>query len=88
MRYFDYSHRHGKELVLMLHPSEYDEIVTILTQLEPFPHGVVKNENRGFGSLLPHLFPSFTEMTFFSPVLYPVTWNIEKKILDGYMTTS
>lgn len=43
MRFFDYSHRHGKELVQMLHPAEYEEITTIFRRLDPFPHGAVKN---------------------------------------------
>ena len=43
MRFFDYSHRHGKELVQMLHPTEYEEITSILRGLEPFPHETVKN---------------------------------------------
>ena len=43
MRFFNYSHRHGKELVHMLHPTEYNEITSILTNLEPFPHGAEKN---------------------------------------------
>ena len=42
MRFFYYSHRHGKELVQMLHPKEYNEITSILTNLESFPHGAVK----------------------------------------------
>ena len=43
MRFFDYSHRLGKEPVQMLHPIEYQEIISILEHLEPFPHGAEKN---------------------------------------------
>lgn len=43
MKFFDYSHRLGKELVQMLHPVEYNEITSILRDLAPFSHGTKKN---------------------------------------------
>ena len=43
MKFYDYSHRHGKELVQMLHPTEYVEITSILSDLKSFPHGATKN---------------------------------------------
>lgn len=39
MKFFEYSHRHGKELLKLLHPTEYNEIIDILNGLAPFPHG-------------------------------------------------
>jgi len=39
----DYSHRHGKELLSLTHPAEYQEIQTILQSLKPFSHGDTKN---------------------------------------------
>lgn len=42
MRYTEYSHRHGKELLQVLHPEIVKEVEAILTELEPFPHGTKK----------------------------------------------
>ena len=42
MRYNDYSHRHGKELLHVLHPRILNEIQTILENTPPFPHGAEK----------------------------------------------
>jgi hypothetical protein len=42
MRLNEYSHRHGKELLQILHPEILKEIQTILTNLKPFPHGAKK----------------------------------------------
>ena len=42
MRYNEYSHRHGKELLEVLHPQLLKEIAGILHALEPFPHGAKK----------------------------------------------
>jgi hypothetical protein len=42
MRYNDYSHRHGKELLQVLHPDIFKEIETILSNTDPFPHGAQK----------------------------------------------
>jgi hypothetical protein len=44
MRFSDYSHRHGKELLSLTHPEEYGDIASVLTSLDPFPHGVEKNK--------------------------------------------
>jgi len=44
LKFWDFSYRHGKELTQLLHPEEYHEIHTILTNLEPFPHGFQKNK--------------------------------------------
>jgi len=44
LRYNDYSHRHGKELLQILHPSILQEIDGILSQTPPFPHGAVKGQ--------------------------------------------
>jgi len=41
---FDYSHRHGKEIISLSHPQEFEEINSILGSLEPFPHGQEKNK--------------------------------------------
>ena len=42
MKYTDYSHRHGKELLQILHPEILKEVQTVVTDLEPFPHGSKK----------------------------------------------
>lgn len=42
MRYNDYSHRHGKELLHILHPQILKEIQIILKETPPFPHGSKK----------------------------------------------
>jgi hypothetical protein len=44
MRYSEYSHRHGKELLQVLHPDILKEVQTIISKLEPFPHGAKKGE--------------------------------------------
>jgi len=44
MKFRDYSHRHGKELLEMTHSEEYQDIITVLEFLEPFPHGTQKNK--------------------------------------------
>ena len=43
-RYNEYSHRHGKELLQVLHPDILKDVQTILKQLEPFPHGSKKGK--------------------------------------------
>ena len=54
MRYNGYSHRHGKELLQILHPNLSSEVQAILDELEPFPHGIEKGKtvkehiSRGF----------------------------------------
>jgi hypothetical protein len=42
MKYKEYSHRHGKELLQVLHPDILAEVQTILDDLEAFPHGAQK----------------------------------------------
>ena len=42
MRFSEYSHRHGKELLQVLHPQVFEEIHTILAELDPFSHGAKK----------------------------------------------
>ena len=42
MKFNEYSHRHGKELLQILHPKIAEEIRNILTSLEPFSHGALK----------------------------------------------
>jgi hypothetical protein len=42
MRYNEYSHRHGKELLQVLHPNVVKEIDSLLTSLDPYPHGSKK----------------------------------------------
>ena len=42
MRYNDYSHRHGKELLQVLHPGLFTEIQSVLADTPPFPHGAKK----------------------------------------------
>lgn len=42
MRYTDYSHRHGKELLQLTYPNLYQEIQDTLSSLPPFPHGSKK----------------------------------------------
>lgn len=42
MRYNEYSHRHGKELLKVLHPYIFKEVKTILKNFNPFPHGAKK----------------------------------------------
>jgi len=44
MKYNEYSHRHGKELLKILHPNILKEIHLILDNLEPFPHGAEKGK--------------------------------------------
>ena len=43
MRISSYSHRHGMELLSLTHPDEYEDISSVLSSLDPFPHGAVKN---------------------------------------------
>jgi hypothetical protein len=42
LRYKDFSHRHGKELLGVLHPNILKEIISILDNAEPFTHGAQK----------------------------------------------
>jgi hypothetical protein len=42
MEYKDFSYRHGKELIQVLHPDILEEVHTILVDLNPFPHGGTK----------------------------------------------
>lgn len=42
MRFVDYSHRHGRELLRLLQPEAHAEIISILGSLPPFPHGTKK----------------------------------------------
>ncbi len=65
MKISDYSHKHGKELVQMLHHIEYNEIIDILTSLESFPHG-----NKKLVTLVSVISKAFLEKK----------WEIEKKI--------
>lgn len=44
MKYEDYSHRHDRKLLQLLHPSIFKEVLTILKQLEPFAHGAKKGK--------------------------------------------
>jgi len=44
MRIFNYSYRHGKELLSLTHPEEYEDISSALSSLDPFPHGTEKNK--------------------------------------------
>ena len=44
MRYNEYSHRHGKELLQVLHPDIAQEIHAILSKTAPFPHGAEKGK--------------------------------------------
>jgi len=44
MRFNEYSHRHGRELLQLLNPDLYKEIRDILISLEPFPHGGTKGK--------------------------------------------
>jgi len=44
MRYNEYSHRHGRELLQVLHPDISGEVEAILRELEPFPHGTRKGK--------------------------------------------
>ncbi len=38
MRYVEYSHRHGRELLHVLHPAVFSEVKKTLGGLPPFPH--------------------------------------------------
>ena len=42
MRFTEYSHRHGKELCQLLHPTIHQEVTAILQGLAPFAHGQAK----------------------------------------------
>jgi len=44
MKYTEYSHRHGKELLQLIHPNIVKEVHTILDDLEPFKHGAQKGK--------------------------------------------
>jgi len=68
MKIQDYSHRHGKELTIMNHPDEYDEINGILKALDPFPHGLKKN---------------FTPKKIISQEFHKKGWDTETKIRMG-----
>lgn len=43
MRYVDYSHRHGRELLQLLHPDIVTEIRSLLQNLPPYNHGAIRN---------------------------------------------
>ena len=43
MRHEEYSHRHGKELLQLLHPDVVEEVHAVLEALEPFAHGAKKH---------------------------------------------
>ena len=43
MRFNEYSHRHGKEILALTHKNELNEIVSTLADLPKFPHGYKKN---------------------------------------------
>jgi hypothetical protein len=42
VKFEQYSHRHGRELVQLLHPELHQETLDILTGLAPFSHGAKK----------------------------------------------
>ena len=42
MKFYDYSHRHGKEILQLQHLEELQEIIEVLINLKPFPHGEIK----------------------------------------------
>lgn len=42
MRYKEFSHRHGKELLGVLHPTILQEIIAIIETTDPFTHGAKK----------------------------------------------
>ena len=44
MQYSEFSYRHGKELIQILHPAIIEEIQGIFNYLERFPHGLEKNK--------------------------------------------
>jgi len=44
MRFNQYSHRHGKEILQLTHKQEMDEIFTVLQSLHEFKHGATKGE--------------------------------------------
>lgn len=56
MKFNEYSHRHGKELLQVLHPATAKEVTTILRDLESFPHGVEKNQ-----TVTKHLIEAFSQ---------------------------
>lgn len=43
MQFTEYSHRHGKELLTLTHPKEYNEILDLLGKMHSFTHGAQKN---------------------------------------------
>jgi hypothetical protein len=43
MEFSEYSFRHGKEILQIIHPKIVNEIQTILQSLKPFAHGEKKN---------------------------------------------
>ncbi len=55
MRWKEYSHRHGKELLKLLHSGAIKDIKTILDKLDPFPHGEKKGK-----TVKEHLTRAFT----------------------------
>jgi|TARA_B100000315_G_C14193154_1_gene414262 hypothetical protein len=44
MEFHEYSYRHGKELLQLTHPTEYNDIKSVLASKEGFPHGSVKSK--------------------------------------------
>jgi len=46
MKFNEYSHFHGKELLKTIHPEVYREVISIITELEPFNHGEKKGWQR------------------------------------------
>jgi hypothetical protein len=44
MKFSEYSHRHGKEILSLTHPNEMKEIISTLNELQKFPHGSTKGK--------------------------------------------
>ena len=65
MRYSEYSHRHGGELIQLLSPDLHQEVLQILTSLDPFQHGLTKGK---------------TVKEYISSAFVKRGWEVERKV--------
>ena len=71
MRFREFSHYHGKELLETLHPGIAHEVEDILYELEPYPHGKKKGE-----TARKYLIESFVKHDWMAHV--DISFNTEK----------
>jgi len=67
MQFNEYSHRHGKEIMLLTHKTELDEIFSILRGLPKYPHGREKNR-----TVKEYIAPEFVKLGWKKEVEIPL----------------